>query len=189
MSNNKLKGCTLNASGEPDMCLNITCVADLIKHIKEKKRRLDLLERIDQELNLNESSLFDFSNLTSKDNLPDSLMQEEQLDAKKREREKLGSVNLRADEETNQYEKEIKKIGKDRKWVFLNYTVDLWDIPPTQGEGNIVGVLRASSYARIIEIKDDDYKVLSPKKIEGWINKEHVKTISRKNPKTNKLCQ
>ena len=80
-----------------------------------KKRRLDLLERIDQELNLNESSLFDFSNLTSKDNLPDSLMQEEQLDAKKREREKLGSVNLRADEETNRYEKEIKKMGQDRE--------------------------------------------------------------------------
>ena len=80
-----------------------------------KKRRLDLLERIDQELNLNESSLFDFSNLTSKDNLPDSLMQEEQLDAKKREREKLGSVNLRADEETNLYEKEIKKMGQDRE--------------------------------------------------------------------------
>jgi len=80
-----------------------------------KKRRLDLLERIDQELNLNETSLFDFSNLTSKDNLPDSLMQEEQLDAKKREREKLGSVNLRADEETNQYEKEIKKMGQDRE--------------------------------------------------------------------------
>jgi len=80
-----------------------------------KKRKLDLLERIDQELNLNESSLFDFSNLTSKDNLPDSLMQEEQLDAKKREREKLGSVNLRADEETNQYEKEIKKMGQDRE--------------------------------------------------------------------------
>ena len=80
-----------------------------------KKRRLDLLERIDQELNLNESSLFDFSNLTSKDNLPDSLTQEEQLDAKKREREKLGSVNLRADEETDQYEKEIKKMGQDRE--------------------------------------------------------------------------
>ena len=80
-----------------------------------KKRRLDLLERIDQELNLNESSLFDFSNLTSKDNLPDSLVQEEQLDAKKREREKLGSVNLRADDETDQYEKEIKKMGQDRE--------------------------------------------------------------------------
>lgn len=53
--------------------------------------------------------------MTSKDNLPDSLVQEEQLDAKKREREKLGSVNLRADEETDQYEKEIKKMGQDRE--------------------------------------------------------------------------
>ena len=74
-----------------------------------------MLERIDQELSLNESNLFDFSNLSNKDSLPDSLMQEEQLDAKKREREKLGSVNLRADEETNQYEKEIKKMGQDRE--------------------------------------------------------------------------
>jgi len=80
-----------------------------------KKRRLDLLERIDQELSLNESNLFDSSNLTNKENLPDSLTQEEQLDAKKREREKLGSVNLRADEETNQYEKEIMQMGQDRE--------------------------------------------------------------------------
>ena len=34
-------------------------------------------------------------------------MQEELLDEKKREREKLGSVNLRADEETSKYETEI----------------------------------------------------------------------------------
>ena len=80
-----------------------------------KKRRLDLLERINQELNLDESSLFNFSNLTNKDSLPDSLMQEEQLDAKKREREKLGSVNLRADEETAKYEVEIKKMEQDRQ--------------------------------------------------------------------------
>jgi len=80
-----------------------------------KKRKLDLLERINQELNLDESNLFNFSNLTSKDSLPDSLMQEEQLDAKKREREKLGSVNLRADEETNLYEKEINKMEQDRE--------------------------------------------------------------------------
>ena len=80
-----------------------------------KKRKLDLLERINQELNLDESNLFNFSNLTNKDSLPDSLMQEERLDAKKREREKLGSVNLRADEETNLYEKEIKKMEQDRE--------------------------------------------------------------------------
>jgi chromosome segregation protein len=47
--------------------------------------------------------------------LPDSLAQEEKLDARKREREKLGSVNLRADEETNKYKVEIKKMEQDRK--------------------------------------------------------------------------
>ena len=33
---------------------------------------------------------------------------------KKRQREKLGSVNLRADEETEKYENEIKKMEQDR---------------------------------------------------------------------------
>ena len=83
-----------------------------------------------------------------------------------------------------------ERIGKDRKWVFLNYTVDLWDTPPTEGEGNTVGKLRASSYARIIEKREDDYKVESPiNQVQGWISNEHVKTTSWKNPKTRKLCK
>ena len=83
-----------------------------------------------------------------------------------------------------------ERIGKDRKWVFLNYTVDLWDTPPAEGEGNTVGKLRASSYARIIEKREDDYKVESPvNQVQGWISNEHVKTTSWKNPKTNKLCK
>ena len=49
------------------------------------------------------------SNLFGKDILPDALEQEETLDAKKRERDKLGSVNLRADEETKQSKIEINK--------------------------------------------------------------------------------
>ena len=82
------------------------------------------------------------------------------------------------------------KLGKDKKWVFLNYTVELWDIPPTEGKGNPVGKLRASSYARIIEKKGNDYKVESPlNQAHGWINEEHVKTISKKNPKTRALCE
>ncbi len=82
------------------------------------------------------------------------------------------------------------RIGKDKKWVFLNYTVDLYDAPPTYSSGDIVGKLRASSYARIIATKGDDYKVESPVgQIQGWISKEHVKTISKKNPKTRKLCE
>ena len=36
------------------------------------------------------------------------------LDKKKQEREKLGSVNLKADEETSKYEDEIKKMEQDR---------------------------------------------------------------------------
>ena len=78
------------------------------------KRKSDLLERIDDELNLNENNLFEFSNLQLDQELPDSLEQEELLDKKKREREKLGSVNLKADEETSKYEIEIKKMEKDR---------------------------------------------------------------------------
>ena len=81
-------------------------------------------------------------------------------------------------------------LGKDRKWVFLNYTVDLWDTPPSDGVGTTVGLLRASSYARIIEKRGDDYKVESPiNQVHGWISKEHVKTISKKNSKTRKLCE
>ena len=83
-----------------------------------------------------------------------------------------------------------ERIGKDKKWVFRNYTVDLWDTPPADGDGNTVGKLRASSYALIIEKRGDDYKVESPvKQVQGWISNEHVKTTSWKNPKTKKLCK
>ena len=80
-----------------------------------KKRREDLLERVRTELNLNENNILEFSDLEINDDFPDSVMQEELLDSKKREREKLGSVNLRADEETTKYETEIKKMEKDRQ--------------------------------------------------------------------------
>ena len=80
-----------------------------------EKRKEDLLERISSELNLNEKNILEFSNLNGLESLPDAVSQEEKLDEKKREREKLGSVNLRADEETSKYESEIKKMGKDRE--------------------------------------------------------------------------
>ena len=83
-----------------------------------------------------------------------------------------------------------ERIGKDKKWVFRNYTVDLWNTPPADGDGNTVGKLRASSYALIIEKRGDDYKVESPmNQVQGWISNEHVKTTSWKNPKTKKLCK
>ena len=27
-----------------------------------------------------------------------------------------------------------QKIDRDKKWVFLNYTVDIWDTPPAEGK-------------------------------------------------------
>ena len=80
-----------------------------------KKRKDDLLERVQSELNLKENDILENSNLNGLEKLPDSVSQEEALDEKKREREKLGSVNLRADEETNKYEVEIKKMEQDRE--------------------------------------------------------------------------
>ena len=79
-----------------------------------KKRKNDLLERVDTELKLNEHNILEFSNLEQNEEFPDTVAQEELLDEKKREREKLGSVNLRADEETVQYESEINKMEQDR---------------------------------------------------------------------------
>ena len=79
-----------------------------------KKRKNDLVERIYSELNLNEDNILENSNLFGKEELPDAVNQEDLLDKKKQEREKLGSVNLKADEETNKYEAEIKKMEQDR---------------------------------------------------------------------------
>ena len=79
------------------------------------KRRQDLLDRVQDELSLNESELLNYSNLEKEDEFPDALTQEELLDEKKRQRDRLGSVNLRADEETSKYEDEIKKMEKDRQ--------------------------------------------------------------------------
>jgi chromosome segregation protein len=80
-----------------------------------KKRKDDLLERVISELNLEENDILENSNLNGVEELPDSIAQEDALDEKKKDREKLGSVNLRADEETNKYEIEIKKMEQDRE--------------------------------------------------------------------------
>mgnify|MGYP001391618905 CR=1 FL=1 len=80
-----------------------------------KKRKDDLLERVNSELNLKEENILENSNLDGVEELPDSTAQEEVLDEKKRKREKLGSVNLRADEETNKFKIEIKKMEQDRE--------------------------------------------------------------------------
>jgi len=79
-----------------------------------KKRKSDLVDRVNSELNLSEENILENSNLFGKEELPDSVNQEDLLDKKKQEREKLGSVNLKADEETNKYKIEIKKMEQDR---------------------------------------------------------------------------
>ena len=79
-----------------------------------QKRKNDLLDRISSELNLNEDNILENSNLNGVEELPNPVDQEDVLDKKKQEREKLGSVNLKADEETSKYEEEIKKMEQDR---------------------------------------------------------------------------
>ncbi len=79
-----------------------------------KKRKSDLIDRINSELNLTEENILENSNLNGVEELPDAINQEDLLDKKKQEREKFGSVNLKADEETNKYVNEIKKMEQDR---------------------------------------------------------------------------
>ncbi len=79
-----------------------------------EKRKNDLVDRISSELNLTEENILENSNLFGAEELPDAVNQEDLLDKKKQEREKLGSVNLKADEETNKYEIQIKKMEQDR---------------------------------------------------------------------------
>jgi len=80
-----------------------------------KKRKDDLLDRVRSELNLDEDKILENSNLNGVEELPNSTIKEDALEKKKNEREKLGSVNLRADEETSKYEIEIKKMEQDRE--------------------------------------------------------------------------
>ncbi len=79
-----------------------------------KKRKNDLLDRINTELNLTEENILENSNLFGVEELPNHVDQEDALDKKKQQRDQLGSVNLKADEETSKYEEEIKKMEQDR---------------------------------------------------------------------------
>ena len=79
-----------------------------------QKRKSDLLDRISSELSLTEENILENSNLNGIEDLPNPVDQEDSLDKKKQERERLGSVNLKADEETSKYEEEIKKMEQDR---------------------------------------------------------------------------
>ena len=82
-----------------------------------ENRKKDLMYSVKNELNIeNEISLLaqsDLNNL-SIENLPKIENQEFKVAKIKKQRESLGSVNLRADEETQKYEMEIKKMEDDR---------------------------------------------------------------------------
>jgi len=81
------------------------------------KRKKDLVYLIKNNLKLdNENSLLSISNLNTltPQNYPSLEKQELSLEKIKKQREALGSVNLRADEETKKYQDEIKKMEDDR---------------------------------------------------------------------------
>ena len=80
-----------------------------------ENRKKDLLGRIKNDLNINEKNLLINSNLKDLTTFPNVIEQEDKLDAKKNQREQLGSVNLRADDETEQYKTTIKKMEQDRE--------------------------------------------------------------------------
>ena len=87
----------------------------LIEGIDNRKK--DLLYSVKNELNIdNETSLLAQSDLNELnfENLPKIEDQVQKVEKIKKQRESLGSVNLRADEETKKYEIEIKKMEDDR---------------------------------------------------------------------------
>ncbi len=82
-----------------------------------ENRKKDLLYSVKNELNIeNESSILPQSDLIEIEpgNLPSIKDQSEKIEKIKKQRELLGSVNLRADEETKKFETEIKKMEDDR---------------------------------------------------------------------------
>ena len=107
---------------------NIKEVQSNISELKENKaryeatvegienRKKDLLYSVKSELNIhNENEILPQSDLNqvSPDNFPSLDDQSKKSEKMKKQRESLGSVNLRADEETKKYENEIKKIQRE----------------------------------------------------------------------------
>ena len=79
------------------------------------QRKMDLIYLVKNELKLeNINNLLSFSDLNGLPQLPSVNEQEEKLNDFKKDRESLGSVNLRADVETEKYRKTIKKMEEDR---------------------------------------------------------------------------
>ena len=80
-----------------------------------ENRKNDLINNLKNDLNISEKNLLTNSDLKDLETLPNAIEQEDKLDAKKNQRETLGSVNLRADEETEKYKTIINKMDEDRE--------------------------------------------------------------------------
>ncbi len=108
---------------------NVREVQEKLSNIRESKarneatiegiesRKTDLFYSIKSELNINnESALLGSSDLNqlSEDQYPDLDHQSQKVEEAKKQRENLGSVNLRADVETKKFQEEIKKMEDDR---------------------------------------------------------------------------
>ena len=82
-----------------------------------EQRKKDILYSVKNELNIDNENMVlaqsDLANL-SYENLPNIEDQLKKVEKVKKQRESLGSVNLKADEETQKYEFEIKKMEDDR---------------------------------------------------------------------------
>ena len=82
-----------------------------------ENRKKDLMYSVKSELGIDKETFLlsqsDLSNLSS-ENLPSIEDQTLKTEKIKKQRESLGSVNLKADEETKKYETEIKKMEDDR---------------------------------------------------------------------------
>jgi chromosome segregation protein len=110
--NQNLKEIQLKLSGLKENKARNEATVDGIEN-----RKKDLLYSIKSELNIvNEDSILSQSDLNqvSPENLPAIEVQSQKAEKIKKQRDLLGSVNLRADEETQKYETEIKKMEDDR---------------------------------------------------------------------------
>ena len=79
------------------------------------QRKMDLIYLVKNELKIeNVNNLLSFSDLKILKNVPSIEEQEEKLDKMKKIERALGSVNLRADVETEKFKTTIKKMEEDR---------------------------------------------------------------------------
>ena len=110
-----------------DMSENVKIVQENFTVLRENKarlgatiegidqRKMDLIYLVKNELKVeNINNLLSISDLNNIEKIPTVEDQEEKLNKMKKNRESLGSVNLRADVETEKFKKTIKKMEEDR---------------------------------------------------------------------------